>query len=158
MKSWTKAAPPLAAVGMAPGSSTARSLGSRSSSQSDSTVDFFPGFSMRQLRPQSTTCRLFLHDIPWKGASLPLSGVPAQPAACLRLGTGAGFTRGARSSSHPNPGRCPRAPCPLNLAPLWGMGDPWCSHQSSGSRPWAAACGQQPLTYFSVRGGVSNLN
>uniref|UniRef100_A0A8B9BCH9 Mohawk homeobox n=1 Tax=Anser brachyrhynchus TaxID=132585 RepID=A0A8B9BCH9_9AVES len=136
---------------MAPGSSTARSLGSKSSSQPDSAVDFFPGSSVRQLRPQSTTSRLFLHDIPWKGASLPLSGVPC----CLPQ---AGHRGWLCQEEHGAP-RTPileGAPGPSvpQTQPHFGVWrTPGAAHQSLGSRPWAAACGQQPLTYFSVRGG-----
>lgn len=71
----------LAGAELTLGSSIACSLRSKFSSQPDSTVDFFLAPPVRQIRPQSTNFGLFLHDIPWKGALLPLSGMPAWPTA-----------------------------------------------------------------------------
>lgn len=118
------AAPSLAGAGLALGSSITCSLGSKFSSQPDSTVDFFLAPPAKQIRPQSTTCRLFLHDIRWKGAVLPLSGMPAQPDGCLGLGHRQGMgeecckdQQGASCSSST---RCPNSPCTLDPHPTAG--------------------------------------
>lgn len=144
------AAPSLAGAGLALGSSITRSLGSKFSSQPDSTVDFFLAPPAKQIRPQSTTCRLFLHDIRWKGAVLPLSGMPAQPDGCLGLGTQARDGRGVLQRSarsflqlqhevpqlpmHPGPPPC----CRMHGSP----GAPisrWCTVRGAGCGPPCAA-------------------
>lgn len=87
----------------------------------DSTVDFFLAPPGRQIRPQSTTFRHFLHDILWKGALLPLSGMPAWPAGCLRLATRARPGRRVLQGTNKE----------LLAAPAPGVPTPWA--------PWAPA-------------------
>lgn len=132
------AAPPLAPAGLALGSSIAHSLGSKFSSQPDSTVDFFLALPVRQITPQSTTFRLLLHDIPWKGALLPLSGMPAQPAGSRRLGTRARVCckrDAARTSKELLAATAPGAPTPLHPGSL-----PRCRMRGSSGAPISRRC------------------
>lgn len=121
-------------------------------SQPDNKVDIFLAPPVRQIRPMSTTFRLFLHDIPWKGAFLPLSGMQAWLTSCLRLDTQAWPERGvlqklARSFLQLQPGRCPKPPCTPVTWPTEGrMGAPsvpvtWCCTilRGAGCQPWYAA-------------------
>lgn len=85
-----------AGAGLALRSSITCSLKNKFSSQLDSTVDFFLAPPVRHIRTQSTTFRLFLHDIPWKCALLPLFGMPTWPTSCLELAHKHGPTEGCR--------------------------------------------------------------